>query len=207
MYKVFVNERPLFLASHEEIKIADDFSLYMKHSSVQTLLYSVELLEKENGPENICISHPDLSQLWNDFLSLFEFIESAGGVVKNQKGDILLINRYTKWDLPKGKVESGETPEEAAIREVTEECGLTELKIIRPLESTFHTFLISGNRKLKKTYWFEMTSSSEKPLVPQSEEGIIEVRWAHADFVKEAMNNTYNSIKDILSSVLQNPTH
>jgi ADP-ribose pyrophosphatase YjhB (NUDIX family) len=52
-----------------------------------------------------------------------KIVMAAGGLVENEHGEILLIYRKKHWDLPKGKLDAGETLEECAVREVEEETG------------------------------------------------------------------------------------
>src|SRR4051812_1521782 len=106
-----------------------------------------------------------------------------------------MIFRRGKWDLPKGKLDKGETPGQAAIREVGEECGVTGLHIVKPLEPTYHIYPIDGGNALKKSYWYEMTCPGDDVLKPQTEEDITEVRWMTDAEVTESMRNTYCTIK------------
>src|SRR5690606_30154599 len=102
---------------------------------------------------------------------------AAGGLVKNKDNEVLFIKRNGKWDLPKGRVERKEAIEDAAIRETEEETGVAELKIIKPLQITYHLFKRNGVTKLKETHWFEMFSPYTGNLTPQINEGITKVRW------------------------------
>ncbi len=128
------------------------------------------------------------------------YIEAAGGLVWNEKGKVLMIHRLGFWDLPKGKIDPGETPKVAAKREVKEECGIGKLKIIKGLPSSFHTYEMKGKKYLKRTYWFEMLCKDDTPPIPQTEENIDEVKWMGKTKLK-ALNkeNTYLSILDVLS--------
>ena len=69
-------------------------------------------------------------------------VEAAGGLVFNKDGGILMIFRNGKWDLPKGKLEIGESVEECAIREVQEECGVSGLIIENKIKDTYHTYIL-----------------------------------------------------------------
>jgi 8-oxo-dGTP pyrophosphatase MutT (NUDIX family) len=139
--------------------------------------------------------------LLNGFKSIFNVVEAAGGIVKNPAGEYLFIFRNGKWDLPKGKIEKGETIEDAAVREVEEECGIKGLTISKPVETTYHTYVRDDREVFKPTYWFEMTSSDTSALVPQEDEGITEVRWISVKDLDMVKNNTYPSIQDILLSL------
>ena len=121
-------------------------------------------------------------------------ISAAGGLVVNPKKEILFIFRNGVWDLPKGWIEKGETIESAATREVEEECGVFNLKIIKSLVTTYHIYYQEG-MNLKKTYWFLMSSDSNKELVPQIEEGITEVVFKNERDTEEALKNSYGNIK------------
>ena len=138
---------------------------------------------------------------WEDFCSGFTLIEAAGGIVFNQENKVLMIFRNGKWDLPKGKLESGEKVEQTAIREVEEECGVVGLKICSKLLNTLHTYEINEESILKKTYWYKMSCSFVGELTPQTEEGITEVCWVEMDDAKEKLNNSYSNIMDVFNSL------
>lgn len=114
-------------------------------------------------------------------------IESAGGLVCNQAHMVLLMFKRGKWDMPKGRIEPGQSREEAAIREVEEEVGLdaNHLQIKGKLVSTFHTTRHQGVKYLKKTHWYLMEYDGTKDPFPQVEEGIIEARWVHLSELPE----------------------
>ena len=122
-------------------------------------------------------------------------IVAAGGLVKNKKGKVLFIFREGKWDLPKGKLDKGESMEDAAIREVEEETGVKGLKIVRYLQTTYHIFKRSGRYKLKKVIWFEMVTDFDGDLIPQHNEGITKVKWKGPKKTKKALENSYRNIR------------
>jgi len=135
------------------------------------------------------------------FNNMFKRIEAAGGIVRNEKQEYLFIKRLGVWDLPKGKLHKNEPIPEGALREVTEETGLSELKITKQLSSTFHIYTDrKGNEVLKETYWFEMICTEDQPLVPQLEEDITEVRWFSEKELHIPMANTYASLRSLLET-------
>jgi len=111
----------------------------------------------------------------------------------------LVIRRNGIWDLPKGKTEKGETSSEAAVREVSEECGIESPEIKCFLLKTFHTYLLDGKAILKETDWFEMTIDDDVVTTPQEIEGITEVRWIAIENAGMIKENTYPSILEVLT--------
>ena len=146
----------------------------------------------------------NFAEACKDFNSMFTRIEAAGGIVRNQAGGYLFIKRLGCWDLPKGKLDKNELVPDAALREVTEETGLTGLEITKQLPSTFHIYTDRKGREiLKETYWFEMMCKEEQTLVPQLEEDITEARWFKQNELDIPVQNTYASIKALLEGYLQ----
>lgn len=162
--------------------------------------YKKQVIENSNI-QPIYFYNSDLKLLLSYFSSLFTLIEAAGGLVSNPNGEWLFIFRHGKWDLPKGKIEKGEAIETAAIREVEEECGIKNLKIIKPLTPTYHTYSLEEKEVLKRTYWFEMSSNDTSKLVPQTEEGITEVKWVKPTLFEPIHHNTYELIKDVMKNI------
>lgn len=129
---------------------------------------------------------------------MMKTIIAAGGLVQNKEKKFLLIFRKGKWDLPKGKVEKGEMLETAAVREVTEECGVPDLIIIKPITITGHNYNLEGEKIIKKTHWFLMKTSFTGKPVPQSEEDITKVIWANKKKMKELLSESYENIKAVV---------
>lgn len=105
---------------------------------------------------------------------------SAGGVVVRPTEDgarILLIrDPYGKWGLPKGHLEGEEGPREAALREVTEETGLSPLVLGPDLGEIDWMFRLHG-RRIHKYCRFYLMASFRGGLEPQVTEGITDCRW------------------------------
>ncbi len=125
---------------------------------------------------------------------------AAGGLVYNSSNELLLIERLGRWDLPKGKVEKGESLEEAALREVAEETGLKGHVLKSHFEDTFHVFEQNKKWKFKTTHWYEMLveSTGRVKLIPQAEEGITEVRWWAKEALSSELPPTYPLIEGLL---------
>ena len=140
------------------------------------------------------------SHLWETFSKLFEefdFIEAAGGIVKRKKS-YLFIKRNGVWDIPKGKIEKGESVKFAAIREIEEECGIKKPKIDKLIGLTYHTYLYKGRPTIKKTYWYSLFYDGPKKTKGQVEEGISKVKWFKVGDLSKVKSNTYASISEVL---------
>jgi 8-oxo-dGTP pyrophosphatase MutT (NUDIX family) len=142
--------------------------------------------------------HTDLEKLKKSFMKKFTLIRAAGGLVENENTELLFIYRRGKWDLPKGKVDPGESPEICAVREVKEETGLKTATIDKHLITTYHTYEESGKHFLKETDWFLMHSPRQDKLEPQTVEQITQATWVASDNLSKYTNNTYLLIKDVL---------
>ncbi|UKB81688.1 NUDIX domain-containing protein [Chryseobacterium sp. MEBOG07] len=127
-------------------------------------------------------------------------IEAAGGLVNNPEGKILFIKRLGKWDLPKGKMEKGESREESAVREIEEETGLKDVELLKFINTTYHIYIErNGEKILKCTHWFEMNFDGEDTSTPQIEEGITEVAWkTTAQIENEVFPSTFKNIQLIV---------
>lgn len=131
-----------------------------------------------------------------------ESVTAAGGVVFRQPDDrdveVLLIFRRGVWDLPKGKIEDGESVKDCARREVAEEVGLDELpEIVDGLSSTYHEYQREGVDYAKTTHWFMMSVEDTPELSPQNDEGIELVEWTPLTEAQQKVG--YKNIKQVLN--------
>lgn len=149
----------------------------------------------------------DESPVMMDASARAEYQQSiaAGGIVQNEKKEILFIFRRGKWDLPKGKLDKGESPETAAKREVEEETGAKNLTIKEKIGDTFHVYTWKDAEVLKQTHWYYMTCTGEQKLLAQEEEDITEVRWFPTIDIKIPMANTHENIKDVMRKFFDKP--
>ena len=137
----------------------------------------------------------------------FTVIRAAGGLIENEKNEILMIFRRGKWDLPKGKLDNGETLEACAVREVQEETGLKNVDLNKFITTTFHTYNEFGRHILKESHWYSMKASSFQPLQPQTEEDILQIEWVKPAALGEKLSNTFPSVKDVIESAYGTPLH
>lgn len=186
-YELSASEEPITKAKlfHHvwihDVSIFDmDLILDLLNSKVPTNLFSLHLSAKDYEALKIFI------------LSKFKVIKAAGGLVK-KKDRFLMIYRMKKWDLPKGKKESGERYKETAVREVEEECNV-KVKLGKKICTTWHTYTMNKNSMLKKTKWYEMELLDDSKSKPSLEEDIEELRWMTQKEVYHALENSYKSI-------------
>ena len=123
-------------------------------------------------------------------------IIAAGGLVQNSKGEILLIYRRGFWDLPKGKLDAGESIPDCAIREVQEETGLKSIELGPFICTTTHAYYDKWLSKEveKHTHWYAMLSLANETLVPQTEEDIEKIEWVPMEQLPQYLLKTYPTI-------------
>ena len=194
MYTIFKNDTPIILTDDVK-KLEQNHLVYWKDLSLEDILDDKTLSVKKE----ILIYHHDLKTLLLEFSQHFEVIEAAGGIVRNSGNELLFIYRFDKWDLPKGKIEPGESRELAAIREVKEECGFVQIELGRALSTTYHIYMENNKEVLKITYWFNMYSE-DRDLKPQVEEGITAIRWIKETDTDLVLHNTYPNIQLLLKA-------
>jgi ADP-ribose pyrophosphatase YjhB (NUDIX family) len=201
--KIYFNDKPLFLCDeidagtepfkhHDDAIFIDEFSVH----TVKSMIHEMELQKIHAG----VFLHTSLEELKKAFWKKFTIVQAGGGLVLNKKDEMLMIFRRDKWDLPKGKLDKGETIAQCALREVEEETGLKNITLHDHLLTTYHTYHESGKFILKESHWYNMTITSEQALVPQAAEQIAEARWVKKTQLPELLTNTFPSVKDVLAS-------
>lgn len=190
MYKVFIENKPIFF--HFNSQSSQDFELEKIWEMIHLFL--------KNDQERLEIKLRNEAE-FNQVFALHKYIEAAGGMVRKENA-YLFILRNGVWDIPKGKLEKGETPELAAVREIEEECGLVEPVIVSYLINTLHTYLHKGKQVLKRTYWYLLDEGEKKSnLIPQVEEGITELEYVKLEDFDKIQKNTYGSIIDVMDAL------
>jgi 8-oxo-dGTP pyrophosphatase MutT (NUDIX family) len=202
-YKIYFNDKPFIITdtlhTDEKQLSATHGTIMLNHYDQASLLQATYSLE--NTPAKAVIVLTDKTEeAFTLFRSFFTEVQTGGGLVKNEKNEYLFIFRRKKWDLPKGKLDDGETIEQCALREVTEETGLTKVVLGDFLIDTWHSYAERGKRILKRGTWYNMNASSTEKLVPQTEEDIEEITWLPKAQWAFVLQNTFQSIKEVLQS-------
>lgn len=202
MYKVFLNEKMITITTSGNITLNKPifyFDDFCTTNEVKNWFFS--FIKSEEREAILVHSIPE--NFFDLFQSVFISIQAAGGVVF-RKNRLLFIFRNEKWDLPKGKIDKGETAKEAAVREVEEECGISGHKIVKQLPSTFHIYQspyksTKGQWIFKETFWFEMNYFGDDLGNPQLNEGITQVKWFARNELDGVFANTFENLKQIIS--------
>ena len=217
MKTIFVNDIPIHFKELNNLKLKkEDFDTHVDGSSgiVPKKLYSrvlifdstiktiVDLLKKMTKHKfkkiySITITLKGYKKVVKDLKKMFKIIKAGGGVVQNSNKEILFIYRMKKWDLPKGKLDKGETIKECAKREVEEE---TKVKVEcgSKIISTWHTYTRNKKFILKKTTWFKMRSVDDSKMKPQKKEKIEKVEWMKDSSVEDILLNSYKTLNHVM---------
>lgn len=203
MYKIFQENKALVFP-----KIEGD-SLKFDATPQESDRYDAELLcdflpewLDDHDPGDTFIHEVGENAVVQALKETFKMAPAAGGIIMKD-GKFVSIVRKGIPDLPKGHVEQGETPEEAALREVEEETGIGNLKIVKALPTTWHCYLEHEEWTLKPTYWYLMSTIEDIQPKPQTEEGITEIKLIGNEEIEDFLKNTFRSISEILGKDLR----
>lgn len=129
-----------------------------------------------------------------------KIIQAGGGLVLNERNELLLIFRRGSWDLPKGKLDPGESIEACALREVEEETGVGNLTLIDFLGITQHQYFdpFLKEEVIKESHWYTMSVKGVPALIPQTEEDITDIKWVPLSAVNALIADSFASIKEII---------
>ncbi len=201
--KIYFNDKPLYLcdefneeisnyAHHDDAVFIDEFS----SAAVNSMIHEMCQQKVHAG----IFYHEKLEALKKAFWKKFILILAGGGLVQNEKEELLLMLRRGKWDLPKGKLDKGESLEQCAVREVKEETGLVSVKLKKFLLVTYHTYDESGKHFLKESHWYRMAADGNQKLIPQKTEQITKLQWTSEKEIMALVKNTYPSIQDVIKA-------
>lgn len=198
IYKIYFNTQTIFLAKTlptDWVPVPDGISHTWQGAKKELKLLKGQFFDQKIS--ELWIFSDDLPKLKKSFFSLFKVVEAAGGWVANADGQLLIFYRRGNWDLPKGKIDPGETPPIAAVREVQEETGLKHVDLGAFLLHSYHLYPFKGDMVLKKTWWYFMTTT-DTDLVPQTEEDIEKILWTNPENCLSGEMEVYNSLKAVV---------
>lgn len=130
--------------------------------------------------------------------------QSAGGVVLNSLGKVLLVSQNGRsWSLPKGHIEEGETTLDAAKREIYEESGVSELQFVKDL-GVYQRYKIAldggDDYSEQKTIFIFLFKTTQEKLNPIDTENP-EARWFDKNEVADVL--THYKDKEFFLSILE----
>lgn len=197
VYGVVVREFETIVPSD----LADDVLIMnASYEQIDNLL-KIMTDKKLKKVHSIFISSRSKRDLINHIKSKFKVIEAGGGIVE-KKGKLLMIHRRGVWDMPKGKLDKGETIRTCAKREVEEETGV-KVKIDQKIDAVWHTYTSKKKYILKKTHWYAMKCVSDEKMAPQEDEGIKKVEWMDMEQVRKALHDSYRSIRYVMQEYVK----
>ena len=151
--------------------------------------------------KRVVVLSPNPLDSFIEFARQFVWVEAAGGIVENAAGEVVMIRRNERWDLPKGHREMGEEFDWCAQREAEEETGVKVESVGRLLATTLHGYSFYGKWELKLTAWYQMQGSSAE-LTPQKEEGIICAEWIGRGEIHEKIKTSFPTIRAVFDAFL-----
>jgi len=197
MFKIFFNDRCLALSDNWEAAAADANAIMHKVTKKSDIAALVNTFSVSSQMASLWLLTDHPQALMDDVRRLFVYAEAAGGLVRNAAGDVLMIFRNNRWDLPKGHREAMESLEETALREVEEECGIKGMRLFNHLTTTYHIYRDSGATVLKRTDWYAMRYNGTSTPVPQTGEAIERAEWKPVAALPAILPTVYCSIYEV----------
>ncbi len=214
--KIFINDIPVFILNTSKIKdlafyditidakvtklspkkLRDDVLVVDATPESVDRLLQLMTKKKLEGVDSLTFVSTDKDTLISYLKTKFKVVEAAGGVVEKGHHN-LLIYRLGRWDIPKGKLDKGETPEDCAVREVEEETGV-KVSLKYKIGHTWHTYIRNNKYVLKKTHWYVMNCEDDSGMKPQTEEKIDDVKWMNLTEIRVALFDSYRSIRSVM---------
>ena len=197
MHKIYFEKRCIIICPPDELALADPNAILYNVGSGSDVHNLVEMVECSESLHKVYIPTSDVESTYKMICSEFLEVNAGGGLVSNRRGDYLLISRNGLWDLPKGHQDPGEDIRVTALREVEEETGIQDIRILDLICITDHCYKRNGIWHLKHTWWYDMLDDMPIDLIPQVEEDISKATWVAKSSLPAFLNNTYPSIAEV----------
>lgn len=197
MHKIYFEKRCIIICSPSDDMLSDPNCVEFRPGTELSLGPLVRMFQQTSSISKIYIPAADEDAAYRRLCSEFREVDAAGGLVRNRRGDYLLIRRMGLWDLPKGHREPGEDVDVTALREVREETGVQELELQGLICVTDHCYFRDGVWHLKHTWWYDMLYTEPVELVPQREEDISKAAWVAKSSLPPFLKNSFPSIVEV----------
>ena len=201
MQKIYFNERFIGVSNNLEACTQKLNSVVYKVTNNFNIPDIVHQFLSNEQLHEFCLCTDDETKVFSELCAQFTMINAAGGLVRNNQGDVLMIYRNGHWDLPKGKRNKDENLTETALREVAEECGISDLNLYDLISTSYHTYREEDAIILKATSWYLMTHPGNTRPIPQTGEGIEKVEWVPVNKLKDYQASYYPSVYELLCKV------
>ncbi|MDX1446078.1 NUDIX hydrolase [Lishizhenia sp.] len=200
MYKVFIENTPLYFVKNEKGLKSDTFLIKGKLNEI-VLKNILSTYRNASSKIRIAIVDDEPKKAMRKLFENYAWVEAAGGIVRDTKHDkYLFIKRNGFWDIAKGKLKKGEDTILGAQREIEEECGISNISYEDEIIETYHIYDTYGKDVIKKTYWYSFTYDGDEKLTPQIEEGITKVKWFSKPNLDKIRYNTFASIVEVMDA-------
>jgi ADP-ribose pyrophosphatase YjhB (NUDIX family) len=197
MYRIFHGKHRIYLTNDDSHVAKYNPDFIFKKPKEEQIKEALKVSKKATKPLKILLlGNPD--KILKKVVSEFKYQIAGGGIVENKDGKILLMKRLGKWDLPKGKLDKGETIEECSLREIEEETGATDLSVESSFAETYHTYYRNEKWIIKHTHWYIVKCKDGSKLSPQLDEDIEQVAWVDFDTIDVLKIDTYPAIRRLL---------
>ena len=197
MHRIYFEKRSLVICRNDDPSLSDPNAVEFRLGDRLDIHTFVGMFESSPSLQKIYIPSDDIEGTYRRVCKEFKEVNAAGGLVSNRRGDYLLINRNSLWDLPKGHQEEGEDIAVTALREVQEETGVLALELKDLICITDHTYVRNGIWHLKHTWWYDMLYTDPVDLTPQREEDISKAAWVAKSSLPPYLQNSYPSIVEV----------
>ncbi len=198
-YKIYYNDSYLIITSvRPQMKEKFD-KVFAGESAISDFLQQSDILFDSSTHQTILLLTERPGDTMCQLMETWDIVIAGGGIVFNEKDELLLIFRRGKWDLPKGKIELHETILKGAIREVVEETGVQILQTEGKPIITYHAYYLKNKNCLKQTEWFVMKAMpGQTDLLPQAEEDIEKAVWVPRHQISQYRKGCYPLIWDLI---------
>ena len=197
MHKIYFEKRCIVICPPDEQALSDPNAILVSLASSSDVHAFINMFEVSDSLYRIYIPSSDPEATYRMICSEFKQVNAGGGLVRNRRGDYLLISRNGLWDLPKGHQEEGEDIGTTSLREVSEETGINDLILKDLICITDHCYRRDGIWHLKHTWWYDMLYTRPVDLAPQREEDITTAAWVAKSSLPHYLKNTYPSIAEV----------
>jgi 8-oxo-dGTP pyrophosphatase MutT (NUDIX family) len=200
MIKIFFNDRLLALSDNWMESATDVNAIVHKVTKKSDIPALINAFFETAQWRALWLISDNLQTLLEDVKKIFTCVEAAGGLVRKPTGEVLMIYRNNRWDLPKGHREAGESSEATALREVEEECGIGGLQLFDRITDTYHIYRDQEKTILKRTDWYAMNYAGTATPAPQVAEGITRAEWKSSSELAAILPTVYCSIFEVFAT-------